>query len=194
MSSMLQIALPEWLDALVTAQQQLLPSAAARMDFVIAVARRHVEHDGGGPFAAAVFERDSGRLISLGVNLVLSGGLSVLHAEVLALSMAQRGCGTHDLGAAHLPAHELVTSSEPCAMCYGAIPWSGVRRVLIGARAADAEAIGFDEGAKPRTWRAALTERGIETVCDVHRASARQVLRDYAARGGTIYMPRSEAS
>lgn len=190
----LTITLPRWLRDDIARQSAALPDAGARMAWVIAAARRNVEHGSGGPFAAAVFERDSGRLVAAGVNLVLNGGLSLLHAEMLALAFAQRRCGSHDLGEAGLPAHQLVTSSEPCAMCYGAIPWSGVRQLLIGARAADAEAIGFDEGPKPRQWRAALARRGIETVCDLHRAAARQVLREYAQRGGTIYNPQQEAS
>lgn len=190
----LTITLPRWLQDEVARQSAALPEPAARMAWVIDAARRNVEEGSGGPFAAAVFECDSGRLVAAGVNLVLSGGLSLLHAEMLALAFAQRRCGTHDLGAAGLPAHQLVTSSEPCAMCYGALPWSGVRQLLIGARAADAEAIGFDEGVKPRQWRAALASRGITTVCDLHRDAARQVLRDYAQRGGAIYNPRQESS
>jgi len=85
--------------------------------------------------AAAIFESESGRLVSLGgVNLVTSEGLSILHAETLALALAQHKPGTYDLGRYDLPAHELVTVTEPSAMCLGAIPWSGVRRLITGAR------------------------------------------------------------
>jgi hypothetical protein len=35
-------------------------------------------------------------------------------------------------------------------MCFGAIPWSGRRRLVSGARSSDAEDIGFDEGPKRR--------------------------------------------
>ena len=69
------------------------------------------------------------------------------------------------------------------------IPWSGVTRLVCGARAADAEAIGFDEGPKPRGWIAALERRGIAVVRDVRRADAVAVLRAYAAAGGAIYNP-----
>lgn len=169
---------------------EILPSVEERMALVIAAARRNISQGTGGPFAAAVFETGSGKLVSLGVNLVVSGGLSLLHAEMLALALAQKKTGSYDLGRPDLPAHELVTSTEPCAMCFGAIPWSGVRRVITGARDADARSVGFDEGPKMATWRKELEQRGIATLCDVGREAAAQVLRDYAASGGKIYNSR----
>jgi len=94
-----------------------------------------------------------------------------------------------DLGAPGLSEHELVTSCEPCAMCYGAIPWSGVRRVVCGARGTDAEAIGFDEGPKPKKWASALEARSISVIQDVCREEAVAVLQEYKKRGGIIYNP-----
>jgi tRNA(Arg) A34 adenosine deaminase TadA len=72
-------------------------------------------------------------------------------------------------------------------MCAGAIPWSGVVRVVTGALDADVRAIGFDEGAKPEAWAEALRERGIEVTEGVQREAAVAVLKGYAALGGTIY-------
>jgi tRNA(Arg) A34 adenosine deaminase TadA len=72
-------------------------------------------------------------------------------------------------------------------MCFGAIPWSGVQRVICGASTMDAENIGFDEGPKPTDWRAALHSRGIETICDVERELAADVLQNYVKSGGKIY-------
>lgn len=75
-------------------------------------------------------------------------------------------------------------------MCLGAVMWSGVRRLVCGARGADAEAVGFDEGAKPAAWPEALERRGILVLRDVCREQAAAVLRDYHASGGIIYNPR----
>jgi tRNA(Arg) A34 adenosine deaminase TadA len=159
--------------------------ASARMRFVIEAARRNIVEATGGPFAAGVFEVESGELVALGVNLVESQGLSVLHAEMVAIMLAQRRLETFDLGrGAKL---ELVTSTEPCAMCFGAIPWSGLQRVICGARTCDAENIGFDEGSKPQAWREAFKSRGIETICDVERELAAGVLQNYVRSGGKIY-------
>ncbi len=167
----------------------LTPHLCDRMRFVIGASKRNVEEATGGPFAAAVFEAESGRLVSLGVNLVASQKLSILHAEMVAIALAQRQLGRYDLGADRV-ALELVCSTEPCAMCFGAIPWSGVRHVVTGAGDADARAIGFDEGPKPAGWVAALKERGIAVTTGILADEAAEVLRAYAQNGGVIYNSR----
>lgn len=181
-------SLPAWL-APFLAGRPPLGDPAQRMALVIEAARRNVAEGSGGPFAAAVFEQESGRLVSLGVNLVTTQGLSVLHAEIVALCLAQRQLGGYDLGRPGLVAHELVCSTEPCAMCLGAITWGGVRRLVVGARDEDARGVGFDEGAKPADWRGALASRGIDTLTDVLRPQGAAVLQDYAQGGGTLYNP-----
>ncbi len=187
----IKFSLPGWIPDFLRGVT-VVANTADRMRLVIEAARRNVAAGTGGPFAAAVFESGSGRLISLGVNLVTSQNMSVLHAEMVAIMAAQRALGTWDLGATGLPTHELVTSAEPCAMCFGAIPWSGVRRVVSGATDADARAIGFDEGPKVADWCHALEDRGIAVLSNVLRDEARAVLIDYAARSGVIYNSRGE--
>lgn len=156
-------------------------SDTARMQFVLELVRRQIGHGSGGPFAAAVFAAD-GTLLSVGVNLVEPAQCSLLHAEMVAIALAQRQLGRYDLAGA-----TLVCSTEPCAMCFGAVPWSGVSRLVCGARDADARAIGFDEGAKLPDWPEALRARGIGLVRDVLRDDAAALLQEYARRGGHIY-------
>jgi tRNA(Arg) A34 adenosine deaminase TadA len=116
------------------------------------------------------------------VNLVLSSGYSFAHAEMVAIMIAQQLVGDFDLGGEGQPSYELVASTEPCSMCFGAIPWSGVRHLVCGARLEDTEAVGFDEGTKPAEWVRALEERGITVERDVLRDEAASVLREYAER------------
>ena len=111
----------------------------------------------------------------------------MLHAEVVALAVAQRKLGTYDLGAESMTPLELVASTEPCGMCLGAIPWSGVRHVATAARDEDARAIGFDEGAKPEDWTEALNSRGIKVSTDIERESACSVFQLYIKKNGHIY-------
>ena len=183
------IHVPAWLDDHARSWRPAA-SVEARMEFVIAAALRNVAEGTGGPFAAAVFEIGSGRLVGLEVNLVTAENLSILHAEMVAFAAAQRALVTYDLGGPGLPGHELVTSAEPCAMCFGAVPWSGVRRVVSAARSEDAERIGFDEGPRSATWTADLAARGIAVVRDVCRDAAVGVFAEYARRGGRIYNSR----
>lgn len=182
----LRIELPAWLIEAVSDCPPLADDTA-RMRFVIELARRNIESGSGGPFGAAVFETASGRLVAASTNLVVASHCSMAHAEVLALALAQQARASHDLDAAGMPTLELVTSCEPCAMCLGAIAWSGVRRVVCAARGEDAEALGFDEGPKPADWAGELRQRGIAVVEEVLRAEAVAILQAYRAAGGRIY-------
>src|SRR5262245_50667415 len=144
-------------------------------------------HESGGPFGAAVFERDTGRLVSVGVNSVVRLGSSMLHAEMIAFLLAQERTRSFSLAAPGLPVHALITSCEPCAMCLGATLWSGVKRVVFAAHREDAEELGFDEGPVFAATYQYLRERGIEFVGSVLREEARAVLALYLSRGGVIY-------
>jgi tRNA(Arg) A34 adenosine deaminase TadA len=188
MDAALHIDLPEFL-ARANATPCVLPEAEARMRFVLALARENVAN-GGGPFAAAVFERVGGRLLAAGANRVVASHCSAAHAEIVALSLAQARAGSHDLGAAGLPVCELVASAAPCAMCLGAVIWSGVRGLACGALGEDVVALGFDEGPRPADWVAELQTRGIAVVTGLLRDEARDILRAYRDSGGPVYNAR----
>jgi tRNA(Arg) A34 adenosine deaminase TadA len=159
----------------------------AKMRLAIALSRANVEHDTGGPFGAAIFERESGRLVAVGMNSVVRLGNCTLHGEMVAFMMAQHAVGSFSLAGPGLPEHELFTSCEPCAMCLGATLWSGVRRVVCGAGREDASRLSFEEGPVfPSSYRY-LEDRGIEIVHDVLRDEARAVLELYRAKNGPIY-------
>ncbi len=185
------LQLPAWLNTALPPADRIFSHREERMELVIELARHNVRQGTGGPFAAAVFDLDKGRLLAPGVNLVIQEHCSVAHAELVALMLAQQMVGSHDLGAPPLPACELVTSTEPCAMCLGALPWSGIVSLACGARDEDARAIGFDEGDKPSDWPATLQRRGIRVYRDVCAAEARAVLQEYREQGGAIYNGRT---
>ncbi len=171
-------------------RQNPILSTHDRMTFVIRLALTNVTAKTGGPFGAAVFETKTGRLIAVGVNVVEPTNCSLAHAEVVALANAHRVLKHFDLGADGMPTLELVTSCEPCAMCYGAVLWSGVRKLICGARGTDAAAIGFDEAPKPKNWVTALKHRGISVVRDVYRSEAIAVFQLYQQAGGRVYNAR----
>lgn len=158
-----------------------------KMKFVIDASRASLAWEFGGPFAAAIFRADNHHLVALGVNLIINQRLSTLHAEMVAIMVAQRNVDNFDLGGDELPPMELFTSTEPCTMCLGASHWSGVNRVVSAATDADAKAIGFDEGPKPNNWALALSERGIDVRQHCLRKEANEVLQAYANKGGRIY-------
>jgi tRNA(Arg) A34 adenosine deaminase TadA len=177
---------PEWVSALAE-RGTIFHDDESKMRLAIAVSRANVEHGTGGPFGAAIFEQESGRLVAVGMNSVLRLGNSTLHGEMVAFMMAQRAVGNFSLSAPGLPAHELFTSCEPCAMCLGATLWSGVRRLVYGAGREDASRLAFDEGPVFPASYAYLEERGIAIVRDLLRSEARAVLELYRSRNGKIY-------
>lgn len=180
------IHLPTWVENFLKTSPTIFKNVEDRMRFVLDLSRQNVQHRTGGPFAAAVFEND-GRLVAVGVNLVVTAKCSVFHAEIVALVLAQRVMGRYDLSDGGRLHYDLFATTEPCAMCFGALPWSGVQRLVCGARDEDARAIGFDEGPKMIDWVTALNDRGIAVLRDVLRTDAVAVLQNYAATGGTIY-------
>jgi tRNA(Arg) A34 adenosine deaminase TadA len=184
----LTIRLPGWLVEALAGDPPVLPTVEERMRLAIGLARRNVEERTGGPFGAAVFD-GSGTLVAPGVNVVVASNCSVLHAEVVAIALAQKMLNRYDIGAGGASDYELVASTEPCSMCLGAVPWAGVTRVACGARDEDARRVGFDEGPKPEDWPAELAARGIEVVRDVLRDEAAAVLTEYVRMGGPIYNP-----
>lgn len=188
----LTIMLPDWVAPFLSQRPSTCPTVEERMELVLALAGENVRHD-GGPFAAALFEEQTGRLVAPGVNLVVPLNCSLAHAEMVAIAIAQQKAGTFDLGMAGMPALQLVTSTEPCAMCLGAIPWSGVRSIACSARGEDAERIGFDEGDKPVSWADGLLQREIRVIRDVLRDKGMAVLAGYAELGGIIYNGRQAA-
>lgn len=118
------MSLPEWAQAEVQ-NISCIESLEERMRAVIRFSRLNIEHDTGGPFAAGVFEEATGKLVAMGVNRVVPTCCSSAHAEVVAVSLAQAALKSFDLGAEGMPRHQLVVNWRPCAMCYGAVLWSG---------------------------------------------------------------------
>jgi tRNA(Arg) A34 adenosine deaminase TadA len=193
-----KLELPRWIAQEVAAPDRRYLTLEERMAFVIHLAERNID-EGGGPFGAAVFEIETGRLVAPGVNLVVPLKCSLAHAEAMAIMVAQQVCGSHDLGAPSLPPMELVTSAQPCIQCYGNLWWSGLRRVVIGAGKHDVERLtGFFEGPLPEDWSRQLEHRPpldpIEVVSDVLRTEACRVLQRYRDAGGPIYNPSMEVS
>jgi tRNA(Arg) A34 adenosine deaminase TadA len=184
-------ALPEWLvndlDGLGAVP---LGTAEERMRLVNRLADRNWRAGNGGPFAAIVVDAASGALVSVGVNVVLASGLSSMHAEVMALSLAQQALGRWDLGAEGADL-ELVVNWRPCVMCYGATMWSGVRALTIAGEGAVLEELtGFDEGPMREDWAAEFERRGIRVSLGTGHDEAIEVFREYGASDAVVYNAR----
>jgi tRNA(Arg) A34 adenosine deaminase TadA len=185
------LSLPDW----AVEEHRRLPMQTAsveeRMAIVIRFSRLNFEKGTGGPFAAGVFERESGKPIAIGVNRVVASNCSSAHAEIMALTLAQKQLGTYDLGGPGMPVYQFVVNWRPCAMCFGATLWSGVRSLAIAGSGPELEQItGFDEGPIHPDWEHELAKRGIELINNVLTPQAVEVYRDFASSGSLVYNSR----
>lgn len=78
------------------------------------------------PIGAVVVSR--GRIIGRGHNQTEALSDVTAHAEMIALTSA-----ANTVGGKYLPDATLYVTVEPCVMCAGAIGWSQVRRIVVGA-------------------------------------------------------------
>lgn len=185
------LSLPEWAVTELENLPSHMPNLEDRMRTVIRFSRLNFERGTGGPFAAGVFERDSGKVVVIGVNRVVPHNCSSAHAEVMGMSMAQHLLGTFDLGGAGMPAYQLVVNWRPCAMCYGALVWSGIRSLVIAGSGPELESItGFDEGPIHPDWITELEKRGITVQDGLLNEEAVAVFQDFATSGALVYNGR----
>ncbi|WP_104475335.1 nucleoside deaminase [Microterricola pindariensis] len=105
----------------------------------IRVAERSRSH-GNHPFGAVLTDA-AGSVLLEAENTVVTTGDATGHAETNLVRLASR-----DYTPAELDSCTLYTSCEPCAMCSGAIYWSGIGRVVYALAEAELYAI---TGANP---------------------------------------------
>jgi tRNA(Arg) A34 adenosine deaminase TadA len=173
------ISLPAWLRAELPDLPAVLPGRTEQMELVHALARRNFAEGNGGPFAAIVVERATGRLVSAGVNVVLQSQISSSHAEVVALGLAQTAVGSWNLRADGVK-RDLIVNWRPCVQCYGATFWSGAAGLVIAGSGSELEEITtFDEGPVRDDWREQLVARGMTVESDVLRDEAIEVFTEY---------------
>lgn len=85
---------------------------------------RRARENGNAPFGALLVV--DGRVLHRAQNTVYTDSDVTRHAELNLVSEAYRQYGPDVLVRA-----TLYTSTEPCAMCSGAIYWSGIARVVF---------------------------------------------------------------
>lgn len=105
----------------------------------IALSKSALDH-GGEPFGAVLVK--DGKVVLRAENSVFSGRDMTNHAELNLIKLA-----TQQYDAAALADCTLYSSTEPCAMCTGAIYWSGIGRLVYAyseQRLAEIAGIGLD--------------------------------------------------
>jgi len=189
-----EISLPLWLYKYeASLKDKEFKTDEEMMEVAIEISAKNVEHDTGGPFGTAIYERckqtGTTKLVAVGANRVTALNNSTLHGETVAIQMCQKKLNTFSLrqtGNSSNKEYILCTSCEPCCMCLGATLWSGVDVLMCSASKSDAEAIGFNEGPVFDESYLQLEQSGCKVKRQVLQEKGAKVLNDYA-KTGVIY-------
>src|SRR5262245_59128733 len=77
------IEYPAWVAEIVD-WDRAYPTDLDRMELAIAMSRENVERETGGPFGAAIFETQTGRLVAVGMNSVVRLNNCTRHGAMVA--------------------------------------------------------------------------------------------------------------
>ena len=108
------------------------------MQAALEEAEKGIESGDGGPFGAVIVKE--GKIVARGHNEVVARNDPTAHAEMLAIRRAAR-----ELKNFSLEGCELYTTGEPCPMCFSAIHWAHLDRVVYCNTKEEAAEIGFDD-------------------------------------------------
>lgn len=122
------------------------------MERAIALARRNVHENNGGPFGAVIVQ--GGTIVGEGVNRVTECLDPSAHAEVEAIRDACRRTGDF-----RLPDATIYATCQPCGMCWSAIHWARIDRIWYATSEEDAASIGFSDQQLNRDLRHPVGER-----------------------------------
>ena len=98
---------------------------------------------GDHPFGALLVD-DAGEIVATALNSVNTESDPTGHAETNLVRIAGRELTEHDRAAT-----TLYTSTEPCAMCAGAIYWAGIPTVVFALSESELLALTGDDPANP---------------------------------------------
>src|SRR3954463_15964200 len=93
---------------------------------------------GQSPFGSVIVRGNE--VIACEHNLVWATPDATAHAEVTAIRAACKKVRDVKLGGS-----TLYSTTEPCPMCFSAIHWAGIDKIIYGASIADAQRAGFSE-------------------------------------------------
>ncbi len=149
------------------------------MSLALEVCRAGVEA-GQSPFGAAIVRE--GQVLAVAHNHVWQWTDPTAHAEVTAIRQACQGCGQ-----VHLSGATIYSTTEPCAMCFAAIHWARIGRIVFAARVEDAARYGFNELPMGNAQLKSLGRLEVELVGDFQRDLALALFDLFKARHGRTY-------
>lgn len=141
------------------------------MVLAILEARKNLKNMAGGPFGACIVK--NGRILAIARNTVLEKD-ATCHAEINAIRIASKKLKNFDLSGCII-----YSTTEPCPMCFAAIHWSRISRIIYGTSISDAMRIGFNELKVSNTRLKALGKSHIKLSKGFLRHECSRLLKDW---------------
>lgn len=165
------------------------------MSLALEACKQGIDH-GQSPFGACIVRPDTveprpptGRPSTHGYDLLVAEHNHVwahtdptAHAEVCAIRQA---CSL--LAQVHLDGCTIYSTTEPCPMCFTAIHWARIGRIVYAARVEDAIDFGFNELQIPNRSMVELSGSQVQIVPDLLRHDALTLYQYWRDRGGRTY-------
>ena len=134
----------------------------------------------GFPFGACIVR--NGKVVCVARNTVLKNKDATCHAEINAIRAASK-----KLKRRHLWDCVIYSTAEPCPMCFAAIHWARIQKIVLGATIRDSEKAGFDEllVSDRRLNRAA--RKKIRIVSGVMAKECKALLEEWTEKKKPVY-------
>jgi len=136
--------------------------------------------EGESPFGSCIVK--DGKVIAVAHNTVLSKNDPTNHAEINAIRKACRKLGHHDLSGC-----VLYSTTEPCPMCFAAIHWAKIQRIIFGTEIADVKNLGFSELTISNDEMKKKGGATVEIIGDFMRDECLELLSSWKKGKGRIY-------
>jgi len=132
---------------------------------------------GQTPFGATIVK--DGKVVVVAHNTVWKTTDITAHGEVTAIRKACKKLKTIDLSGC-----VIYSTCEPCPMCFSAIHWSNISKIVYGASIADAHNVGFRELAISNKDMKTMGDSPIEIVSDFMREECIELFTIFQKRKG----------
>ncbi len=147
------------------------------MRLAIETARRGV-NAGQTPFGACIARQ--GEIIACSHNQVWLDTDITAHAEVCCIRRACQTLRTIDLSGC-----VIYSTTEPCPMCFGAIHWARIDRIVFGAGISNAKTFGFSELEISNKQMKQSSGSPVTVESGLMRDQAVELFRDWQSRTDT---------
>lgn len=130
---------------------------------------------GQTPFGACIVK--DGKVVSCEHNRVWESTDVTAHAEIVAIRKACMKLESIDLSGSII-----YSTCEPCPMCFSAVHWAKIDKIVFGARIEDAEKAGFSELAISNEMMDKLGDSPVEVCGDFLREECIALFTEWSAR------------